>query len=69
MSTTEVAKFDPATYVDKVRDKIKQSLVDIIPDEQWYTFNDIPSPLFAMLPSAIAMLIDARPLQLCQDLP
>ena len=32
---TEVAKFDPATYVDKVRDKIKQSLIDIIPDEQW----------------------------------
>ena len=35
--TTEVAKFDPATYVDKVRDKIKQSLIDIIPDEQWNT--------------------------------
>ena len=34
MSTTEVAKFDPTTYVDKVRDKIKQSLVDVIPDEQ-----------------------------------
>jgi len=33
--TTEVAKFDPSTYVDKVRDKIKQSLVDVIPDEQW----------------------------------
>ncbi len=33
--STEVAKFDPATYVDKVRDKIKQSLVDVIPDEQW----------------------------------
>ena len=33
--STEVAKFDPATYVDKVRDKIKQSLIDIIPDEQW----------------------------------
>lgn len=33
--TTEVAKFDPTTYVDKVRDKIKQSLIDIIPDEQW----------------------------------
>ena len=25
--TTEVAKFDPTTYVDKVRDKIKQSLI------------------------------------------
>ena len=35
MSTTEVAKFDPATYVDKVRDKIKQSLIDVIPDDQW----------------------------------
>ena len=36
MSTTEqIAKFDPTTYVDKVRDKIKQSLVDVIPDEQW----------------------------------
>lgn len=33
--STEVAKFDPTTYVDKVRDKIKQSLIDIIPDEQW----------------------------------
>lgn len=33
--TNEVAKFDPTTYVDKVRDKIKQSLVDVIPDEQW----------------------------------
>ena len=33
--STEVTKFDPATYVDKVRDKIKQSLIDIIPDDQW----------------------------------
>lgn len=33
--STEVAKFDPATYVNAVRDKIKQSLVDVIPDEQW----------------------------------
>ncbi len=33
--STEVTKFDPATYVDKVRDKIKQSLIDVIPDEQW----------------------------------
>lgn len=32
---TEVAKFNPTTYVDKVRDKIKQSLIDVIPDEQW----------------------------------
>ena len=35
--STEVTKFDPAAYVDKVRDKIKQSLVDVIPDEQWNT--------------------------------
>ena len=35
----------------------------------WYALDEIPSPLFAMLPSAIAMWIDARPLQLCQDLP
>ena len=35
----------------------------------WYDFNDIPPPLFAMLPSAIVMLIDARPLRICQDLP
>lgn len=33
--TTEVTKFDPTSYVDKIRDKIKQSLVDVIPDEQW----------------------------------
>ena len=33
----EVTKFDPSTYVDKVRDKIKQSLIDVIPDEQWNT--------------------------------
>ena len=35
--STEVAKFDPSTYVDKVRDKIKQSLIDVIPDDQWNT--------------------------------
>lgn len=35
MSEKEIAKFDPAAYVDKVRDRIKQSLVDVIPDEQW----------------------------------
>ena len=35
----------------------------------WYDMNDLPSPMFGMLPSAIAMLIDARPLQICQDLP
>lgn len=32
---TAVEKFDPASYVDKVRDKIKQSLIDVIPDDQW----------------------------------
>lgn len=35
MSEKEITKFDPAAYVDKVRDKIKQSLVDVIPDDQW----------------------------------
>ena len=35
MSDKEITKFDPSTYVDKVRDKIKQSLIDTIPDEQW----------------------------------
>lgn len=35
--TTDVAPFNPATYVDKVRDKIKQSLIDVVPDEQWNT--------------------------------
>lgn len=33
--SAEVAKFDPTSYVDKVRDKIKQSLIDVIPDDQW----------------------------------
>lgn len=37
MSSAEVTKFDPANYVDKVRDKIKQSLIDVIPDDQWNT--------------------------------
>jgi len=35
MSGSEVTKFDPSSYVDKVRDKIKQSLIDVIPDDQW----------------------------------
>ena len=48
--TTEVTKFDPATYVDKVRDKIKQSLIDIIPDEQWN----------AMLKAEITMFFESR---------
>jgi hypothetical protein len=34
---TEVTKFDPNSYVDKIREKIKQSLVDVIPDDQWNT--------------------------------
>lgn len=37
MTTTEVTKFDPASYVDKLREKIKQGLLDVIPDEQWNT--------------------------------
>jgi hypothetical protein len=48
--STEVAKFDPATYVDKVRDKIKQSLVDVIPDEQWN----------AMLKAEISSFFESR---------
>lgn len=35
----------------------------------WYPLDALPSPLFGMLPSAIAMLIDPRPVQLCQDIP
>ena len=42
---------------------------DKVESWSWYDVNDIPSPLFSMLPSAIAMMIDARPLQICQDLP
>ena len=42
---------------------------DKVESWSWYDLNDIPSPLFSMLPSAIAMMIDARPLQVCQDLP
>ena len=48
--STEVTKFDPATYVDKVRDKIKQSLVDVIPDEQWN----------AMLKAEISSFFESR---------
>lgn len=32
---TPLTKFDPASYIDKLRDKMKQSMIDIIPDEQW----------------------------------
>lgn len=34
-SPTGIAPFDPTSYVDKIREKIKSSLVDIIPDAQW----------------------------------
>jgi hypothetical protein len=34
---TEVTKFDPNAYVDKIREKIKASLIDVIPDDQWNT--------------------------------
>lgn len=42
---------------------------DKVESWEWYDVNDIPAPLFSMLPSAIAMMIDVRPLQVCQDLP
>ncbi len=42
---------------------------DKVESWDWYATNDLPSPLFAMLPSAIAMWIDARPHQACQDIP
>lgn len=42
---------------------------DKVESWDWYPIDALPSPLFAMLPSAIAMWIDARPLQLCQDMP
>jgi hypothetical protein len=31
----EIAKFDPSAYVTAIRDKVKNALVDMIPDEQW----------------------------------
>lgn len=36
----------------------------------WYYPDDLPSPLFAMVPSAVAALLDARDYALmCEDLP
>jgi 8-oxo-dGTP diphosphatase len=35
----------------------------------WYATDDLPAPLFAMLPSAIAALTDGDGGQLCQDAP
>jgi 8-oxo-dGTP diphosphatase len=36
----------------------------------WYDLDDLPSPLFSMVPSAIAALLDAHDLALlCKDLP
>ncbi len=32
---TDVAKFEPTNFVDKLRDKMKQSMIDLIPEEQW----------------------------------
>lgn len=31
----KVTKFEPANYVEKLRDRMKQSMIDIVPDEQW----------------------------------
>lgn len=30
-----ITKFDPHSYVEAIRAKVKSALVDIIPDEQW----------------------------------
>jgi hypothetical protein len=39
-------------------------------DWDWYDPDDLPSPLFSMVPSAIAALRDAYDLALlCEDLP
>lgn len=37
VTTTDVTKFDPTSFVDKLRDKIKHAMIDVIPDEQWDT--------------------------------
>lgn len=42
---------------------------DKVESWDWYPLDALPLPLFGMLPSAIAMWIDARPLQVCQDMP
>lgn len=33
--TAEIVKFDPGSYVEKLREKVKAALVDVVPDEQW----------------------------------
>lgn len=33
----EVTKFEPINFVEKLRDKMKQSMIDLIPEEQWNT--------------------------------
>lgn len=33
--SNEIVTFDTSAYVDKLREKIKQSMLDVIPDEQW----------------------------------
>lgn len=35
MGTEAIEKFDPSTYVDKLRDVLKTQLVNLIPEEQW----------------------------------
>lgn len=66
--------YDPKHYVDLAFVAHWEAGEPVVrePDKverwDWYDFNSIPTPLFAMLPSAVAMLIDARPLHLCQDL-
>jgi 8-oxo-dGTP diphosphatase len=40
---------------------------DKVESWDWYPVDALPAPLFATLPSAIAMWIDSRPQQLCQD--
>lgn len=31
----DITPFNPVSYAEKLRDKIKSALVDIVPDEQW----------------------------------
>jgi hypothetical protein len=33
--TQAIEPFNPQSYAEKLRDKIKSALVDIVPDEQW----------------------------------
>lgn len=35
MSAEQLAKFEPLNYVDKLRDRMRQTMVDLIPDDQW----------------------------------